>query len=108
MSVEQFERFKDAGLSDNELDVATIGPGADQISGRATQTSTTANDNTFQSGDILSSKLTIDDDGEDAYLIDAIRYGSSLNDVTPIPEPGVGGFVLAALMFTQSLRRRTL
>lgn len=108
LSVEQFEYFKEAGLTDNELDLATTGENPNQISGRATQTITSANDNTFQSGDMFLSKLTIDDDGRDAYVIDAIRYGSSLNDVTPIPEPSVGGFLLGALWFTQAVRRRSL
>lgn len=102
----QFDALKAGGLTDAELDGATIGS---QITGRATF-SDSSGTNTFPGTSTTPLALQIIT-GTNTTLVtyDEFRYGISFDDVTPIPEPNsivLIGIALSTLALIRANRSR--
>lgn len=102
LNVAQFTNFKAGGLTLTELNSATMGSGSTNVLGRNSLT-LNGDDGYISLGN--SDYLTLFS-FRSSYRMDEIRLSnSSLDEVTPIPEPGVFG-ALAIGSLILSLRRR--
>lgn len=105
LSAAQFSFFKlDGVITDEELDGATVGTGADQVTGRASETVASgsrsfADGNAFQFAAQGSPSITI--------RYDEVRFGQSFEDVTPIPEPAIGSLLALSAVGLLARRRRS-
>jgi hypothetical protein len=87
LTADQFNYFSIGGFSDAELDAATVGSGATNVYNTLTQT-VTSGSYTFDNTKALQFSTTAAN-GASSFYMDEIRWGTSLNDVLPIPEPQV-------------------
>lgn len=105
LTAAQFDFFRaDGSITDAELDAASIGSGAGEVTGKATESVTTGSES-FATGNAIQF-ATQGGGGGITLRYDEARYGQSFNDVSPIPEPAVTG--LLALGGLGLLRRRRL
>jgi hypothetical protein len=108
LTTAQFNDLRAGGLTDLELDGATIaGSGIGTISGRGT-ISDTSGTNTFPGTSTTPLALQIIA-GTNATLatFDEFRYGTSFDDVTPVPEPNSFVLIGLALSALTVIRART-
>jgi len=82
LSAAQFDSFMAAPDPEAYLDATAIGTAADQITARVSDIPVTAGTFSFVAGNRVQ-LVEVGDTGR----VDEIRYGSSLADVTPVPEP---------------------
>jgi hypothetical protein len=101
----QFATFKTGGLTTAELNAATLGTGAGEVSVRVSSSADEASRAAFDTGKYLQlhsygrGGLTAD------YAYDEFRFAdTNLDDVTPIPEPAT--MTLLALGGLAAVRRR--
>lgn len=90
LSLSQFNSFISAGGAESWLNAASIGTGASDVTGRVSSTNNASSTYLFQSG-AYAQFVNVND----GVTFDELRYGSTLTDVVPVPEPGTVG--LAAL-----------
>lgn len=101
LSLSQFNSFISAGGTESWLNSASIGTGASDVTGRVSSTNNASSTYLFQSG-AYAQFVNVND----GVTFDELRYGSTLTDVVPVPEPGTVGLVTAgALGVFLSLRR---
>lgn len=97
----QFDHFKISGFDDDALDSALVGSSDSNVTMRINSAPLTDGSiYTFSGG--IQFGLTSSAEGA-SFIIDEVRYGTSLNDVLPVPEPSlsalmIGTFSLAAVM----------
>lgn len=85
----QFDAMVSSGNAESYLDSSTVGAGITaRVSSAAVQSGTFS----FASGNYLQISTQTSDSG----IIDEIRYGSTLADVTPVPEPTAIAFLFLA------------
>lgn len=105
LTADQFDFFKAGGFTDAELDAATIGSGSSNITSRVSDANVTTGTFTLNSGNAI--QFGPGNAGvNQSVAYDELRFGSSLNDVLPVPEPSVSLTLLAALGFLTAGRRR--
>lgn len=92
LTLSQFNSFLSAGGTESYLDSATIGTGASNVTGRVSNTN---NNNTPTTYWFQSTNYAQFVNVNDSVTFDELRYGSTLTDVVPVPEPQTLG--LAAL-----------
>ncbi|PTX96990.1 hypothetical protein DB345_07380 [Spartobacteria bacterium LR76] len=90
LSLSQFNSFISAGGTESWLNSASIGTGVSDVTGRVSSTNNASSTYLFQSG-AYAQFVNVND----GVTFDELRYGSTLTDVVPVPEPGTLG--LAAL-----------
>jgi len=98
----QFDYFKNGGFSDEELDGAGVGDANSDVFLRVNSAQVT-DGSTYSFGGAIQFGLTNPSAGA-AYIIDEVRYGSSLNDVLPIPEPKIGALVFGTFSLLALMR----
>lgn len=104
----QYTNFKLSGLTTAALNSASVGGLAGNVTARVSD-SWSAGTFTFAPGNAFQFNLTGATTGS-GYTLDEVRYGTTLADVTPIPEPGsciLVGMGMAATLYI-SRRRRSL
>lgn len=82
LTLSQYESFVAAGRTDSYLDSAGIGGTATEITARISDTSTTSGTYSFATGSFAQFVSV-----GNVTIFDEMRYGTTLLDVTPIPEP---------------------
>lgn len=88
LSAAQYDFFNlDNVITDAELDGAAVGTGVGNVTSKATHTATTSLSNTFETGDFLQIATLGGGGNPQVAVHDELRYGTSLADVTAIPEP---------------------
>lgn len=101
LSLSQFGSFLSAGGTEAYLNSATVGTGSSDVTGRVSNTNSVSSTYLFQSG-AYAQFVNVGD----GVTFDELRYGSTLTDVVPVPEPGVLGLAsLGALAAFLSLRK---
>ncbi len=109
LSLSQFGSFISAGGTEAYLNAATIGTGASNVTGRVSSTNNngTPTNYLFQSG-AYAEFVNV----SDGVTFDELRYGSTLTDVVPVPEPGtlalVATGVLGLVVSRRSWRKNNL
>jgi hypothetical protein len=105
LTAAQFDFFKlDGTITDAELNAATVGSGASQVTGMATETLTTGTES-FADGQAF--QLATQGGGAGITVrYDEVRFGQSFNDVTPVPEPGIGSLLALSGLGLLALRHR--
>ncbi len=102
LTLAQFGSFVAGGQNDAWLDGATIGSGASEVTARVSNSQTSS---TWVLGDgSWMSLLTV----ADGATFDELRYGSTLLDITPIPEPSTFALLSLGVAALVGLRRRVL
>jgi hypothetical protein len=99
LTAAQFDNFRTAADPEAFLDAAPIGGGPTEVTARAADAPVTTGTFSFADGN----RMQFVEVG-DAGLVDEIRYGTSLADVT-VPEPAALGLIGAAGLLL--LRRRS-
>ena len=100
----QFEDFVANGRDEANLTGRTIGAGAGNVSAFATHGSR-GGPLTFADGDFLGF-ASFANSGTLSGIYDELRWGTSLDDVTVVPEPASLAFLLSMGMFCSVLIRR--
>ncbi len=104
LSLSQFQNLKLGGLTTTELNSATLGTGDSEVYQRLTYTFEVVGSNNISLANTESMTLF---SYRSKYLVDEIRIGNeSLDEVTPIPEPGTFATLAVSLMIFSTLRRR--
>lgn len=93
LSLSQFDSFISAGGTEAYLNAASIGTGAANVTGRVSNTNSTTSTYLFQSG-AYAEFVNV----SDGVTFDELRYGSTLTDVVPVPEPGTLALVAAGVL----------
>jgi hypothetical protein len=93
LSLSQFGSFISAGGTEAYLNAATIGTGASNVTGRVSNTNSTTGTYLFQSG-AYAEFVNV----SDGATFDELRYGSTLTDVVPVPEPGTLALVATGVL----------
>jgi hypothetical protein len=101
LTAAQFNAMKAAPDAEAFLDTAAIGTGNSQITARIADTAVTTGTFSFAAGNRMQFVQVAD-----AGQVDEIRYGATLLDVTPVPEPGIGALLVAGLAGLTGRRRR--
>ncbi len=86
LTLSQFNSFIGAGGTESWLTSAGIGTGSSEVTGRVSNTNSVSSTYLFQSGGFTQFVNV-----NDGVTFDELRYGSTLADVTPVPEPSVLG-----------------
>jgi len=92
LTAAQFESFKAGGGDDAYLDAATVGTGASDLTARVSDAALVTGTFNFNTGNFYA-LVAVNDTG----AFDEVRYGSTVADVTPVPEPGLTLLALAGL-----------
>ncbi len=98
----QFDYYKASGFSDEELDSASVGSTNSDVFLRV-NTSPLTDGSTYSFSGAIQFGLTNPVSGS-GFVIDEARYGTSLNDVLPIPEPKTGALVLGTFSLVAAMR----
>ncbi|OJU98316.1 MAG: hypothetical protein BGO12_02680 [Verrucomicrobia bacterium 61-8] len=101
LSLSQFNSFLSAGGAESWLNSASIGTGASNVTGRVSSTNNANSTYLFQSGGYAQFVNV-----NDGVTFDELRYGSTLADVTPVPEPGTLGLAALGVGTAFLLRRK--
>lgn len=101
LTAAQFARFQAAGGTESYLNTTAVGTGAGQITARISDSAVTTSTFSFSTGN-FASMVSVAGSG----TFDELRYGTTLNDVTTIPEPGAATLLTAAGLTVLSTRRR--
>lgn len=96
----QYDSFIAAGGTEAYLDSAVIGTGGSQISARGSDSYSSSTALTFATGQYAQFVSV-----NDSTTFDELRYGSTLADVTPIPEPSSAVLLLAGVAAVGFRRR---
>lgn len=100
LTLQQYNSFVLAGGTDAYLDGATIGSGNSDVTARGTDSNSAAGTFDFATGRFVHFVSV-----NDGSTFDEVRFGSTLADVTPVPEPATCAFLgLGLAVFC--LRRR--
>lgn len=102
LTASQFDHFKNGGFSDEELDSAGVGEGSSNVTFRLNSASIT-DGTTYSFGGAIQFGVTNPTSGA-PFAIDEVRFGESLNDVLPIPEPKIGALVLGTFTLAAAMR----
>jgi len=103
LSASQFGSFVAAGRTEAYLTSASVGMGASQVTGAIANTNSAASTYTFASGNYADFVSV-----NDTTTFDELRYGSTLLDVTPVPEPVALALLPAALLLCSMRTSRSL
>ncbi len=101
LSLSQFNSFLSAGGSETWLNAATIGTGTSDVTGRVSSINNAGSTYLFQSG-AYAQFINVND----SVTFDELRYGSTLTDVVPVPEPGTLGLVALGVGTAFLFRRK--
>lgn len=102
LTAAQFASFQAAGGTESYLNTTATGTGAAQITARISDAALITGTYNFRDID-YASMVSVNGAG----TFDELRYGTTLNDVTTIPEPGTATLLAAAgLGFLATRRRR--
>jgi hypothetical protein len=101
LTAAQFASFQAAGGTESYLTTTAIGTGAGQVTARISDAAVTTGTFNFRSTD-FASMVAVNGTG----TFDELRYGTTLNDVTTIPEPGTATLLAIAGLGTLATRRR--
>jgi hypothetical protein len=106
LTEDQFDYFKPGGLTADELNAAVLGPDPNQVHQRA-YISTTTGEAIMTTLQYLEIEATTSSGGPNQMSVDEIRFGRSLDDVTPlVPEPGTMTLLAAGGVAFLLQRRR--
>lgn len=106
----QFDFFQIGGFTDAAFDLASVGTGNNQIFAKATSTQTTGGFSFSGNGtgNMSYNFFWTLPNADALFAVDEIRYGTTLDSVMPIPEPGTLALIaigLAVILFR--LRRQS-
>lgn len=104
----QFENFRGDGLTEAELNAANVGSGAGDVFDRVSDiTIETAGTFSVNSSNFLQMATLGTTGNTTTITYDELRMGTSLDDVTPVPEPGMAllGVCIAGMLWRR--RRRS-
>ncbi len=106
LTSEQFDTFKSGGITDEELDGAPVGSGPGDVFSRVSDANVT--NGAFN---VLAAGRGIQFGPGNAGVsqtvaYDEFRFGTTLGDVTAIPEPGTAATFFAGAALLAGLRRR--
>lgn len=101
LSLAQFNSFLAAGATESYLNSTALGTGAGNITGRVSGTNSQAGTYSFATGNYTHFVNV-----GDTTTFDELRYGSTLSDVIPVPEPATIGLAACGLLAGVALRRR--
>lgn len=101
LTLAQYESFLAAGATQSYLDSAAVGTGSSEITGRVSDT-VTSGTYSFSTGNFAQFVSVAD-----VAQFDEMRYGTTLADVIPVPEPSTFVLAAAGLGALYVLRRRS-
>lgn len=101
----QYANLLSVGLSEANLNARTVGTTSTSVFVKISDTVTSGN-YSFGEGSFLQFAATGVTDSNQNGRIDEVRIGTSLSDVTPIPEPSAAAALVAGLLVTGFRRRR--
>lgn len=102
LTLAQYESFLAAGATQSYLDNTAVGLGSAQITGRVSDTNNNSGTYTLATGGFAQFVSV-----GDVAQFDEMRYGTSLADVAPVPEPSTFALAAVALGALYVLRRRS-
>ncbi|HYE17958.1 MAG TPA: PEP-CTERM sorting domain-containing protein [Tepidisphaeraceae bacterium] len=105
LTADQFDHFRAGGLTEGELNGAPLGTGATDVFDRTSDGSVAAGTFSLNTSNYVQLATLGTGGNPTSITYDELRFGVTLDDVTPVPEPA-GLASLAAVAVAGLLRRR--
>ncbi|HSI35133.1 MAG TPA: PEP-CTERM sorting domain-containing protein, partial [Tepidisphaeraceae bacterium] len=106
LTAAQFDNFRADGLTEGELSGAALGSGPTEVFDRTSDSSVAAGTFSLNTTNFVQ-LATLGTASPTTITYDELRFGTTLNDVTPVPEPaGLAALGVAAAAALLRRRRR--